>query len=314
MPTSRRRIAAAVGWFALALVFALGGAGLINAANPPPVAGSRPELTLVADVALEPELKAAAGDLSALSDDVDGLGTIGRAALTSLIDRDIVALRKATADGETQLALIAEATEALRARLAAIPGIGPDDRTRIGTKLRIRYDDLVAALSATDGLSSSWTALTQGSIAAIGLTESLARHDTEAGAAGILGRKGQYKKALVQLDEADKALAASRQLRDKLAATTDVSVLTSWIDRSAAYDAALRKTWSLLDKSKGRVTKALEAAFVELRAAQASLPADSRALVVIMADVARGGINQAVIEIEQARGRLSAAADALGRG
>lgn len=190
MPSSRRRIAAAVGWFALAVVFALGGAGLINAANPPPDAGSRPELTLVADLALEPQLKAAAGDLSALSDDVDGLGAIGRAALTSLVDRDTEALRKATADGKIQLALIAEATDALRARLAAIQGIGPDDRTRIGTSLRIRYDDLVGALTATDGLSTSWSALTQGSIAAIELTDSLTRHDTEAAAAGTLGRKG----------------------------------------------------------------------------------------------------------------------------
>ena len=33
-----------------------------------------------------------------------------------------------------------------------------------------------------------------------------------------------------------------------------------------------------------------------------------------MADVARGGLNQAVIGIEEVRGRLSAAADALGGG
>ena len=314
MPTSRRRLAAAIGWFVLALLFALGGAGLINAANPPPVAGSRPELTLVADLAIEPALKAAAGDLSALSDDVDDLGTIGRTALTALVDRDTTGLSKATADGKTQLALIADATDALRAQLAAIPGIGPDDRTRIGTSLRIRYDALVAALAATDGLSSSWSSLTQGSIAATELTDSLARHDTEAVAAGTLGRKGEYKKALARLDTADKALATSGQLRDKLATTTDVSILTRWIDRNAAYDAALRKTWTLLSKSKGRVTPEVETAFTEMRAAQAELPADSRALVVIMSDVARGGLNQAVIEIEQARGRLSAAAESLGGG
>jgi hypothetical protein len=314
MPTSRRRTAAAIGWFALALLFALGGAGLINAANPPPIAGSRPELTLVADLAIEPALKAAAGDLSALSDDVDDLGTIGRTALTALVDRDTTALSKATADGKTQLALIAEATDALRAQLAAIPGIGPDDRTRIGTSLRIRYDALVAALAATDGLSSSWSSLTQGSLAAIELTDSLAKHDTEAAAAGTLGRKGEYKKALARLDTADKALTTSGQLRDKLATTTDVSILTRWIDRNAAYDAALRKTWTLLSKSKGRVTPEVEVAFTEMRAAQAELPADSRALVVIMADVARGGLNQAVIEIEEARGRLSAAAESLGGG
>ena len=33
-------------------------------------------------------------------------------------------------------------------------------------------------------------------------------------------------------------------------------------------------------------------------------PPDARALVVILGDVARGGLNQAVIVIEEARGRL----------
>ena len=43
------------------------------------------------------------------------------------------------------------------------------------------------------------------------------------------------------LDKADAALARSRVLRDRLANTTDVTILTRWIDRNAAYDAAVRK-------------------------------------------------------------------------
>jgi hypothetical protein len=46
------------------------------------------------------------------------------------------------------------------------------------------------------------------------------------------------------------------------------------------------------------------------RAAKELLPADARALVIILGDVARGGLNQAVIAIEQARGELL---DALAR-
>ena len=243
-----------------------------------------------------------------LTDDVDALGTIGRHALTALVDRDTAALRAATDEGKAQLDVIAEATAALRTRLEAIPGIGPDDAIRIGPSLRARYDRLVSALSATDGLDASWTALTRGSLAAIELTTSLAAHDTETAAAGSLGRKGQYKKALAGLDRADRALATSRALRDKLAITTEVAILTRWIDLNAAYDAALRKTWTLLSKSKGKVTKAIRAAFAELTAAQAKLPPDSRAMIVIMADVARGGLNQAVISIEDARRELAAAA------
>jgi hypothetical protein len=317
-PLPRRRIATAVAWLGLAALVAFGGAGIATAANRPPLAGARPELTWTTDRALDPELEAAVGDLAALSDDVDALGEIGRRALTALVDRDTAALAKAVDAGRPQLDLIAEATAALRARLEAIPGIGPDDPTRIGTQLRVRYDRLVSALSATDGLDASWSAFTRGSLAAIELTTSLAEHDTQAAAAARLGRRFKYKEALVVLDKADAALAKSRQLRDRLANTTDVAILSRWIDRNAAFDTAVRKIWTLLVKSKGKITttnrKAVEAAFAEYRAAQAALPPDSRALIVIMADVARGGLNQAVIGIEEARGRLSAAADALGGG
>lgn len=306
-----QRIGAAVTWLVLAAAVAFGGAGLVTAANRLPVGDARPELTWVGDQALSPQLDAAADDLSVLTDDVDDLGAIGRRALTSLVDRDSAALSAAMADGQTQLQVIAEATDALRSRLEAIPEVGPDDAIRIGPNLRARYDRLGAALSATDGLDASWTALTRGSLAAIELTTSLVAHDTETAAAGSLGRKGQYRKALAGLDRADNALATSRGLRDRLAATTDVSILTQWIDLNATYDAALRKTWTLLGQSKGKVTKAVRAAFEELTAAQAELPANGRAMVVIMADVARGGLNQAVISIEEARRQLDAAAASL---
>lgn len=313
-PPRVRRAAGAAGWLAMATLIALGGAGIVTATNRPPVAGARPELTWTVDKALEPELAAATSDLGALSDDVDAFGDIGREALTKLVDRDTAGLQKTIVDGENQLALIAEATAKLRARLGAIPGIGPDDPTRIGTTLRVRYDRLTSALSATDGLAGSWAALTGGSVAAIDLTTSLAEHDTRAAEAAKLGRKFEYKKALAVLDKADAALARSRQLRDRLANTTDVDILTRWIDRNAAFDGAVRKVWTLLVKSKGKITADVRAAFEELRSAQAALPPDSRAMIVIMADVARGGLNQAVIGIEEARGRLSAATEALGGG
>ena len=38
-------------------------------------------------------------------------------------------------------------------------------------------------------------------------------------------------------------------------------------------------------------------------------PRTQRAIVVIMSDIARGGLNQAVIAIEQARGALAGALD-----
>ena len=93
----------------------------------------------------------------------------------------------------------------------------------------------------------------------------------------------------------------------RLANTTDVDILSRWIDRNATFDAAVRKVWTMLVKVEGQDHQGVRTAFDELRTARAALPPDSRAMIIIMAEVARGGLNQAVIAIEEARGRLSAA-------
>jgi len=97
-------------------------------------------------------------------------------------------------------------------------------------------------------------------------------------------------------------------VRDRLAATTDVATLTRWINRNEAYDAALRNLYEVLIDADGKVTKAVREAFADEQAARKRLPVDTRPLVVIMADVAQGGLNQAVISIEETRQSL---ADAL---
>lgn len=299
-------------WLAAAFVLAVGASGIAATSNRPPVAGNRPELTWATDRILEPQLDKAAQDLAAISDRVDGLGSIGRDALVALIDRKIDTVRDDVSAGATTIVEIEAATEALRQRLGAMPGIGAGDEIRVGYELRQRYDRLVVALSATDGLSASWTALTAGSLAAVDLATSLADHDQYVLAAGTYGRDGAYGKALKDLAKAETALARSRLHRDRLAKTVDVSVLTSWIDRNAAFDAAVKRVWSLLRKTNGRVTTPVRDAIEALHVAQDNLPPDARGLIVIMADVARGGLNQAVIDIEQARARLAAALEQLG--
>ena len=102
-------------------------------------------------------------------------------------------------------------------------------------------------------------------------------------------------------------IAQARDLRDDLAGSTDVATLTTWIDRNAAYDAALRRLYDALLDSDGRVTDRVRSAFEGEQAARRQLPPDTRGLVVIMSDIARGGLNQAVIAIEEARGALSSA-------
>ena len=59
------------------------------------------------------------------------------------------------------------------------------------------------------------------------------------------------------------------------------------------------------------MTKEVRDAFAAEQAAKERLPPDTRGLVVIMAEIARGGLNQAVIAIEEAKGRLREALDQL---
>jgi hypothetical protein len=145
------------------------------------------------------------------------------------------------------------------------------------------------------------------------LTRLLADHDAAAAEAARLGRRAAYGQALEQLGRAEASLVDASALRDALANTADVSVLDEWLARNRALDVALRDLYTALRASGGSVTDAVRTAAEAERTAQQRLPPDTRGLVVIMADIARGGLNQAVIGIEQARGRLDAAVAGLAR-
>ena len=104
--------------------------------------------------------------------------------------------------------------------------------------------------------------------------------------------------ALDHLDDADAAIADAKTMRDRLAATVDVTTLDQWLNRSGDYDVALRALYRAVRNGDGpdEVRKLMQA---EQRAKD-RLPPDTRSLVLIMSDIGQGGINAAAIEIEQA--------------
>ena len=140
----------------------------------------------------------------------------------------------------------------------------------------------------------------------------LTAHDLVTAEAASLGQTGKYAEALDRLTESDRIIAEARTLRDALAASVDVTTLTTWLDLNAEYDAALRRLYVAVIASNGAVTPEVRAAFDAEAAARARLPADTKALVIILAEIGRGGLNQAVIGIEEARGKLDAAIGFLG--
>jgi hypothetical protein len=273
-----------------------------------PSSGARPELTAAGDAAVSSGLDAASATLDDLAVDVAALGSAGRGALSSLVAGDAAGVAREIAAGQAALDAIDASDAQLRAGLDALPFGRPDDAIRHSPETIDRYGRLVAAQPATVGLRETWQVLATGSVPAVALAARLTGHDAKAGEAALAGSEGRYADALDRLAEAEAELVAAAAIRDDLAERVDVDTLDGWLARNRAIDAALRDLYSLLGESQGLDTPEVQRALASVDAARASLPPDTRALVVILADVARGGLNQAVIAIEEARGRLAEAA------
>ncbi|MEA2609989.1 MAG: hypothetical protein QOJ75_2232 [Chloroflexota bacterium] len=310
-----RRLLAAVAWLGLMSLIGLGAAGIVNAMDHQPGTPSRAELTSVGDAEVQPMLDAATGDLVALSDQVSALGVQARGALAALNGSDSAVVDAAIADGDRLVQDLQARTSALRGELAAVPYVAtPIAPLLLSDAVVARHAALTAALDATEGLDANWLRLTLGSVSATRMSALLARHDTLVVQAAAQGRVAKYAAAAGLLDQADATIAEARQLRDQLANTVDVTVLDQWLERNAAYDAALRNLYTAIATVSGKVTDSVRTAIAAERAAKEQLPPDTRGLVVIMAEIGRGGMNGAVIAIEEARGKLTSAIDAAQAG
>jgi hypothetical protein len=299
------RLLSRASWITAALVVALGSAGLVTGLSHRPGTAARAELTYAADQAVRGPLEGIIRDLTSIALDFDALGAQGRAALAALIATDPDALDATVTVGDTLVERIRRETAAMRDRVAALPGTGQGEEQRLSAGVRQRVATVTQALDSTSGTAPAWATLSSGASLATRLTRLLIQHDESTGEAVRHGSQGEYTQAVQALDLSDPALAAARILRDKLANVADVSTLTQWLDRNAAIDVALRQLYTILEGTGGKVTDEARQAYDQVKQAQKQLPPDTRALVVIMSDIARAGLNQAVIKIEEARGRLA---------
>ena len=81
--------------------------------------------------------------------------------------------------------------------------------------------------------------------------------------------------------------------------------------REHDVDKALGRLYQATIDAKGRITNELRQAAVAERKAHDLLPSNTSGLVIILAEIGRGGLNQAVIGIEQTKAKLQAAVDEL---
>jgi hypothetical protein len=306
-----RRLAMIVAWLAVMAVIALGAAGIVSAMSHQPGTPARAELTSPGDREVEPMLDAATVDLVALADEVEALGVQARGALAAINGADPAVVDSAIADGDRLVADLRARASALRRELAAVPYVGTlGSALWLSGRVAARHAALVVALDATEGLDDAWQRLTLGSVSAVRMSRLLAGHDDLVAQAAERGRAAKYDEAAALLDQADATIAEARRLRDQLANTVDVTILDRWLDRNAAYDVALRGLYEAISTVGDTVTDAIRDAIAAERAARDRLPPDTRGLVVIMAEIGRGGLNGAVITIEEVRGKLISAVDA----
>jgi hypothetical protein len=128
--------------------------------------------------------------------------------------------------------------------------------------------------------------------------------------AATQGRDQAYADAVVTIQAARATLDEADKLRDQLASTGNVT-LDQWLRRNRTFDDALEALYAAFVASGGKVTVEVSRAFAIEEAARAQLPPDTRGLVVIMAEISQGGLNQAAIVIEQAGQQLAHALEAL---
>ena len=272
---------------------------------------AREELTWTTDQAVRPALESLVTDLGPVAADFDALAAHGRTAIAALAAADSNAIDGNIAAGQVLVEKITAETAALRERIATFPGTGPGQETRLGAAVLARIVMVGRTLDTTQGIAQAWAALSIGGATASRLALLLSLHDDATAEAVHQGSQGNFAAAVGQLDIADPLLVQAQTLRTQLSNTADVSTLSEWLDRNAVIDAALRRLYTILVTSGGTVTDDARKAYDAVRLAQRQLPPDTRALVVIMADLAQAGLNGAVIRIEEARGLLAAAMTAL---
>lgn len=306
-----RRFGLSAAWIVIALLISAGAAGLVVGMDHVPGTAARAELTADADASASAALDRAQGELAALSDDVEALGVQARGALASLAGQDLDTVQAAVDRGAVLVKAISDRSREIRSELEQVPGVtGPAAQLTTSAEVRERHAAMLEALTVTERLDDAWVDLTTGALAAARLSRLLADHDRTMADALVNGRAGNYGDAITKIDEAAAVLAEADTMRIQLANTVDVSTLIEWIRRNNNYDVALRALYAAVDEAGGRQTKTVRNAIAAEKAARRELPPDARGLVVIMAEIGRGGLNGAVITIEEARAVLADAVEA----
>ena len=297
-----RPIALALAWLVAATVLGLGGAGVIARADNFAGDVARPELTWRYDQAMAPGIASAKQEAAGIGESTDKLADAARSALVHLLAGETKLVDADLSRGEVWAADITRRGPLVESLVGQLPYLNAPQLLSSGTRAKIAA--LHQIVQATSPLADRWHQLEQATVPAVEVTAILQGHDATVFEATQKGVQEDYKAALAILAEALTQLDQVGTIRDQLAPVVDVSTLTQWIDRNRAHDQALIGLYTaVMGGNADEIAKAVE----KQKEAEALLPPDTRALVVILGDIALGGVNQAAIAIETVRGTVGSA-------
>jgi hypothetical protein len=291
-------------WLLLAVVLAFGSAGLIGQLSHPPGGPARAELTYEGDAALASRLDSGDVQLEAIAADVDQLAGEAKQALEATTSSDPTQLSASLEAGSTTATRITSRAQQLEAALADLPGGEPDAILWYGPDALARRAALLTAIDAASDLAGQWGQVTARGLEAAHFTALIAQHDQTVVNAAAQGRAARYTDAVVSLAQAMEILDQINTLRGQIVSGADPTVLDEWVTRNRAYDVALSTLYKALIDSRGKSNVVVQAAARNEQDARAQLPTDRRAIIVIVAEIAQGGLNQAVVAIDATRGRI----------
>jgi hypothetical protein len=298
------RATRAVVWTVVLAVLAAGGAGLVGQAWHAPGSPARAELTYPGDAALGARLDDATARLTEIAAEVERLAEEAKVALEEATSSDPTRLRESLQRGGQAAATIDVETRALRDALADLPGDGPAAVLEYSNDTLVRRSAILAAVDAALSLAAQWRQVAARANEVANLTGLIAQHDTTVLDAAARGRDHAYREATAILDQALLVVADVQSARARLIAGSEPTVLDEWIQRNSDYDLALRTLYAALEASGGKVTVEVQSARRAEQVALAQLPPDRRTIIVIVSEVTRGGLTQAVLAIEDAHGRI----------
>jgi hypothetical protein len=301
-----RRLVRGLAWLAMLAVVSIAGAGLVLALDHPETESARPERWARAHGAIAPRLDGLEPMLLRLSNAAETLGTSGRTILGGLRDLDPAVVVDGLDAGDAALPDLGAAVRDLRAsRIGMLEGI---DAERLPQADRDLLASIDRAAAGAGELPSAWADVAAAAVAPVRLLRTLIEHDRQVVDATQLGRSARFAEAAAMMAKARSTLTTATPIRDDAVRRgLDVTTLDDLLARTAAYDEALDRLYSILAASRGAMTDEATAALADVEAAERLLPETTDALVIITSDLGGGDATRAVLRIEAARGAIDAA-------